>query len=170
MENKKSKPAKLEKTSSAKVAELETLEPLDKIAIGDAYLKSIGINANAQNDFELVNYIKKGVQKNVLEKTMAKTGLSIEEMASILHTTDRTLRRYKSKTILNPEQSERLVELGVLYSRGQELFGSLDLFKTWMESDLVALSGNNPKQFLDTSLGIQLLLQLLGRIEYGIYS
>lgn len=91
-------------------------------------------------------------------------------MANILHTTDRTLRRYTAKQKLNPEQSERLIEMAKLYTRGEDVFESLENFKTWMATPVAALGNKQPKDFLDTSMGIQLLMDELGRIEHGIFA
>ena len=98
------------------------------------------------------------------------TDISASEIASILHTSERTLRRYTTETLLNPEQSERIIELARLFSRGSEVFGSLDNFKTWMNSTIVALGNIKPKELLDTSLGIEILQEELGRIEHGIFA
>ena len=50
-------------------------------------------------------------------------------MSDILHTTDRTLRRYTEDTVLNPKQSERALEIARLYTRGTEVFESLEGLK-----------------------------------------
>jgi putative toxin-antitoxin system antitoxin component (TIGR02293 family) len=91
-------------------------------------------------------------------------------MAVILHTTDRTLRRYTDSTTLNTEQSERIIELAKLYTFGSDVFDGLENFKEWINQPLTALNSSSPKSYLDTSLGIKLLMQLLNRIEHGIYS
>ena len=114
--------------------------------------------------------IRKGVTKRSIHKLMEVTGITPTEMASIIRLSDRTLRRYKSQTLLNPEQSEKVVELARLYSRGEEAFGNLENFKEWMNSTVMALGNKKPKEFLDTSLGIDILMDELGRIEHGIFA
>lgn len=125
-------------------------------------------NLNSKNDF--INYIRKGVPKKALDNLTGVTGFSGIEMANILHTTDRTLRRYTSNQKLNAEQSERLIEVAKLYARGEDVFDGLEVFKTWMDTPVVALGNEKPKTFLDTSLGIGLLMDELGRIEHGIFA
>ncbi|MBK7098856.1 MAG: DUF2384 domain-containing protein [Sphingobacteriales bacterium] len=46
----------------------------------------------------------------------------------------------------------------------------MDQFKLWMSSPVMALGNKMPKEFLDTSMGIDLLMDELGRIEYGIFA
>lgn len=122
------------------------------------------------NDFEEIAAIKSGVTMSSLSFFMEKAGLSLVEMADILHTTDRTLRRYEADKRLNPEQSERAIELAKLYTRGEDVFGNLENFKQWIDSPIMALGFKKPKEFLDTSVGIGVLMKLLGRIENGVYS
>lgn len=119
---------------------------------------------------DFIQMIKKGVPKKSLDQLMTNTGLSANEIALIMHTSDRTLRRYKPGKLLNTEQSERVIELARLYSRGEEVFESLDAFKEWIDSTVMALGNKRPKEFLDTSLGIELLMDELGRIEQGIFA
>ena len=91
-------------------------------------------------------------------------------MAAIVHTSDRTLRRYTANQKLSQEQSERMIEMARLYSRGEEVFGTMDKFKQWMDNTILALGNKKPKEYLDTSMGINMLMNELGRIEHGIFA
>ncbi len=122
------------------------------------------------NKHQYISLIRQGVPMQTLLHLIKTTDISASEIASILHTSERTLRRYTNDTLLNPEQSERIIELARLFSRGSEVFGSLDNFKTWMNSTIVALGNIKPKELLDTSLGIEILQEELGRIEHGIFA
>ncbi len=122
------------------------------------------------NFIDFISVIRKGVSKKAMDRLMEITGITPKEMAFIIRVSDRTLRRYKSQTLLNPEQSERVVELARLYSRGEQVFGNLESFKEWMNSTVMALGNKKPKEFLDTSLGINILMDELGKIEHGIFA
>lgn len=119
---------------------------------------------------DLIPLIRKGLVKKNLDKLMDSTGLDLSAMASILHVSSRTLRRYKDDSILNPDISERLLEVARIYARGQEVFGDLDSFKSWVREPVPALGYKKPLEFLDTSIGIRLLQDELGRIEHGVFS
>ena len=160
----------------SKVSKLEeTLALYPEASVG-SFLQFLGGKSvftdvsNIKGKFDFINIIRKGLSRKSLDYLMKYTGISALEMADIIHTSDRTLRRYTSDTILNPEQSERALELARLYSRGEEVFGSLEVFKKWMDSNVMALSNKKPKEFLDTSLGIELLMEELGRIEHGVFA
>lgn len=135
----------------------------------------MGMQRNAQfksitSDNDFIALIREGVPKEAMSNLMTKTGITTIEMASITHTSDRTLRRYESKDKLPQEQSERVIELARLYSKGSEVLGSLEYFKEWMNATLIPLGNKKPKEFLDTSLGIDMLMKELGRIEHGIFA
>ena len=120
------------------------------------------------NDF--IDCIREGVPKKALDNLVDITGISATELPGIIHTSDRTLRRYSDKQKLNAVQSERVIEIAKLYSRGEEVFGDLSNFKDWMSTSIMALGNKKPKEFLDTSLGIDILMNELGRIEQGIFA
>ena len=135
----------------------------------------LGISArketSIQNDEHFfIELIRKGVPKKGIDRIMEKTGLSEDEMASILHISRRTIQRRNPQEPLNHEQSERLIEMAKLYSKGEEVMGSLISFKEWMDKKILALGDKKPKDFLDTSIGIGYLMDELGRIEHGVYS
>ena len=133
-----------------------------------------GANAKELNkiksDADFIDCIRVGLPRKALDKLMNVTGLTTNEITNILHISDRTLRRYTAEQKLSAEQSERLIEIAKLYSRGEEVFGSLDAFKEWMDSSVMALGNRKPKTFLDTSIGIAMLMDELGRIEHGIFA
>lgn len=122
------------------------------------------------NNADFIPIINKGIPKKALDTFMDNTGITVPEISGIIRTSDRTLRRYNPAKKLNPEQSERIIELAKLYSRGEEVFGNMDAFKQWMNSTVMALGNKKPKTFLDTSMGIDLLMNELGRIEHGIFA
>jgi putative toxin-antitoxin system antitoxin component (TIGR02293 family) len=122
------------------------------------------------NSLDFVTIIRNGVPKKALDTLLDKTGITTGEIAEIIHTSDRTLRRYTAQQKLNPDQTERVIQLAHLYSRGEEVFESLDSFKEWMNSKVIALGNKKPKEFLDTSIGIDYLMEELGRIEHGIFA
>lgn len=117
-----------------------------------------------------IEVIRKGIPKKAIDHLMQKIGLSEAEMAQILHVSKRTLQRRAPREILNPEQTERIIELAKLYSKGEEVLGEIGQFSEWMDQKLLALGNKKPKDFLDTSIGIRILLDELGRIEHGVYS
>lgn len=123
-----------------------------------------------KSTFSLITLIKSGVTRQSLDDLMLATGLSLSDIADCMHMTERTLRNYTPQTRLGPEQSERAIEIGKLYELGSETFGSLASFRSYMDSHVMALGGRKPKEFLDTSVGIEFLKDELGRIQHGVFA
>ena len=125
--------------------------------------------AKLQNENDYINLIRAGIPKKAMDNLMETIDFSLLEMANVIHTSDRTLRRYKPEQKLPQDQSERVIELARLYSRGTDVMGSLVAFRKWMETELHPFGNRKPKDYLDTSLGIRLIMDELGRIEHGIF-
>ena len=126
--------------------------------------------AHIKNENDFISVIRTGIPKQAMSHLMHVADISLNEMAAIIHTSDRTLRRYSPQQKLSQEQSERLIEMARLYSRGEEVFGTMENFRQWMDSILLPFGNKKPKEFLDTSLGIGMIMDELGRIEHGIFA
>ncbi len=126
--------------------------------------------AGIKNENDFISIIRSGIPKQAMMHLMEVADISLNEMASIIHTSDRTLRRYVAHQRLSQDQSERMVEIARLYSRGEEVFGSMNDFKNWMDTVLLPFGNKKPKAFLDTSLGIAMIMDELGRIQHGIFA
>ena len=151
----------------------KTTSPLENFITRSITLLGMGTlstfsKVNTATDF--ISVIRSGVPKKALDNLLYNTGITVPEISRIIRTSDRTLRRYTASQKLNPEQSERVIELAKLYSRGEEVFNNMDTFKDWMNSNVIALGNKKPKEFLDTSIGIDLLMNELGKIEHGIFA
>lgn len=127
-------------------------------------------SAKLSNDFDIIRLARNGFPKSVLLSLAKKISLNIQELAHILHISERTLQRYDNDTIIKTEYAEKAVELARLYTRGQEVFGSMDKFKIWIKTPSHIFKGEAPVTILDTSAGFDMVFKELGRIEYGIFA
>ncbi len=124
--------------------------------------------SNDATESELIPIIRKGLNGKNLSHLMNTTGLSLQQISSLLHISERTLHRYKNDSIFNPEISERMLELARVYARGQEVFGSMERFNQWIHFPAWSLNGRSPLSYLDTSIGVKLVEDEIGRIEHGV--
>lgn len=53
--------------------------------------------------------------------------------------------------------------------RATEVFDTPNQFNTWLRTPIPALGGKMPEELLKTRKGIRQLLDILGRIEHGVY-
>ena len=122
------------------------------------------------SDLDILRSTRQGFSKHALMGLAKKISLTLQEFANIMHISERTLQRYDDHDIIKTEYAEKAVELARLYTRGEDVFGSLDKFKTWMKTPLHAFRGDTPVSLLDTSIGFDMVFKELGRIEHGIFA
>ena len=122
------------------------------------------------NDFDIVKLARQGFPKRLLLALAKKISLNIQELANILHISERTLQRYGDNEIIKTEYAEKAVELARLYTRVEEVFGSMDKFKLWVKYPNFVFNGEAPVSLLDTSAGFDMVFKELGRIEHGIFA
>jgi putative toxin-antitoxin system antitoxin component (TIGR02293 family) len=122
------------------------------------------------SDFDLLKLARAGISKQSVLALAKKISLTIEEISNILHISERTLQRYTPTTLVKTEYTDKAIELARLYERGTGVLGSEKAFNNWMRSPNHALDNEVPLNLLDTSIGFDLILQVLGRMEYGVFS
>jgi len=122
------------------------------------------------NDLDIIKLARQGFPKRILIALAKKISLNIQELAVILHISERTLQRYDDDAIIKTEYAEKAVELARLYARGEEVFGAMDKFKLWVKAPSLIFNGEAPVSMLDTSAGFDMVFRELGRIEHGIFA
>lgn len=120
--------------------------------------------------FQKMRIVRKGVSKTYLEKFKQTAELDYDSLAAALSVTRATLINKKGDDTFSDQISERIVALADLYSYGYEVFGDNSNFHSWMFAPNQALGGLTPFSIIDNQYGRQEVHNLLGRIEYGVYS
>lgn len=117
----------------------------------------------------LIRIAREGISYDVFSGFVDKTPFAFAEWASFLHLSERTLQRYKkeSQTFDTP-QSEKIIEIALLYNKGTGVFGTPDKFNNWLKTTSLALGSIAPISLMDSSFGLLLLKDELERIEHGI--
>lgn len=111
-----------------------------------------------------------GITKSDFIAVVNMTGLNLSEFSKFLPVSKRTIEKVKEEELLNPQVSDRVLQIATLYQQGIEVFGSTSIFKEWMNSSIIALGSKKPIDFMDNGTGIAIIHDLLGRIEHGVYS
>ncbi len=119
---------------------------------------------------DLVLLTRRGMRKEALLNLAQRLGLTVKELANLLPVTERTIQRKAPESVLGTAVSEQIVLITQLTDKGEEVFGSTELFKKWIRKKNTALGGHKPLHLLDTSIGIQMVEDVLGRLSYGVYS
>jgi putative toxin-antitoxin system antitoxin component (TIGR02293 family) len=72
--------------------------------------------------------------------------------------------------VFNPEESDRLARVAKILKRAHEVFSNAEKARGWMNTQLAAFDGETPLQRADTFLGATQVEDVLGRIDYGVYT
>ncbi len=127
-----------------------------------------GIFVNSSKDF--INLSRQGLSYGQLKRILLFTNLTIKQLSKLLSISERQLSRYSKDKILKTDISSHLILIVELYDFGYEVFDSEEDFQIWMNSEIRALSYQKPINLLDTPFGINDVKNVLGRLEYGVYS
>lgn len=120
--------------------------------------------------FDFIKLSREGIIKKFLLDLADKLSFSMQELAKVLHVSERTLQRYGNNEKMSSNTSERALLLAQLYRKGTNVLGSANNFKDWLKTPLPAFKQQTPVSFLDTSFGFSLVSDELGRIEHGIFA
>lgn len=119
---------------------------------------------------EKMNMVRSGISKQDLDKLKKDASLDYDSLAKALSVTRATLINKKGREKFNTKVSEAIISLTDIYSYGYEVFDDKEKFNAWMLRSNKALGGKAPNEFLDNQFGRQEVINVIGRIEYGVYS
>jgi putative toxin-antitoxin system antitoxin component (TIGR02293 family) len=71
---------------------------------------------------------------------------------------------------LTPAQSDRLYRLARLVALAEEVFEDRERAHSWLRQAQRGLGGRVPLELMRTEVGAREIEDLLGRIEYGVFS
>jgi putative toxin-antitoxin system antitoxin component (TIGR02293 family) len=119
----------------------------------------------------LIQKIREGISMKSFQAIKHFIKFTMTEWSTVLHISERTINRYeKENKNFDPNYSEKIYELLMLYKFGIEVFGSEHTFHQWMDTTNPSLGGSTPKSLLDSNIGTNLIKQELGRIQHGIFA
>lgn len=131
---------------------------------------SLNLGQPINNELDLIDISRKGLPKSVIVTLSGLLGISMEKMSDLIHISHRTIQRKKSDDLLNVYSTEQILEIAEVITKGIEVFNSLEVFTKWLHQDIRYLNFQKPLNYLDTSFGTKMVLDILGRIEHGVYS
>ncbi len=124
---------------------------------------------NEADTISLIEMVRQGIKYTFFQAFALKSPFSLTEWSQLLHISERTMQRYqKEEKKFDPIQSEKILQIALLFKQGQDVFGEPKKFNIWIDSNNVALGGIKPKSLLDNSFGIELIKDELSKIEQGI--
>ena len=88
----------------------------------------------------------------------------------MLPVTERTLQRYSPEQHFSSAVSEQAIHVAEVLAKGTEVFQDKSKLSTWLNTPHKVFHGKAPFAMLSSRFGMELVLEELGRIEFGVYS
>ena len=120
---------------------------------------------------KLVEVLRVGLPVQELTDLQASLDLPAEKLAPMLGISKATFHRRKGAgDKLKPAVSDRVVRFARLLGKAAKVFGDMEDANQWLSSPQFGLGGAVPLDYAKTEVGAREVENLLGRIEYGVYS
>jgi putative toxin-antitoxin system antitoxin component (TIGR02293 family) len=118
----------------------------------------------------LVKELEAGLPVTELAELQHGLDLPTEKLAPMLGISKATFHRRKGAgERLECSVSDRIVRFARLLGKAIKVFGEEDA-KRWLNAPQFGLGGAVPLEYAKTEVGAREVENLLGRIEYGVYS
>ena len=119
---------------------------------------------------KLIQSLKEGLPVGELDDLRRNLDLPIDRLVPMLGISKATLHRRKHTGRLDAAESDRVVRFARLLGQAASVMESLENGRRWLTSPQVGLGGAIPLEYAETEVGAREVENLLGRIEYGVYS
>jgi putative toxin-antitoxin system antitoxin component (TIGR02293 family) len=126
--------------------------------------------AKAKHPTELIRKIQKGLRFSELETLQSSIDLPFEQLAAKLSISRSTLQRRKAAGRLSPDESDKVMRLSRLLEHATNVFGDIERARAWLKFPQRGLGGAIPLDYAETEVGAREVDDLLGRIEYSVYT
>ena len=117
-----------------------------------------------------IDKMQAGLSFRAVQKLQKALNLPLGTMATVLGMSRATLHRRKIQGKIDQDESERLMRYQRLLKKAEDVFGEGEGARAWMTTKQLGLGNAVPLEFARTEIGAREVENLLGRIEYGVYS
>ena len=119
---------------------------------------------------KLIAALQVGLPVRELDELQASLAVPMDKLFPMLGISKATFHRRKAGGRLDPAESDRVVRFARLLGQAVKVFGDLEDARQWINSPQFGLGGAVPLNYAQTEIGAREVENLLGRIEYGVYS
>ena len=167
-----------------KIQKAEYTWKVEEVSVKEAALKyevSLSVPSHKKPDLRIIGFksdhvlgrvaeLKEGLPAGIVDALGRELEISRKELARIAGVAERTLIRKIQEGRLTADQSERMARVSRLLARAIEVLGNKERALRWLKAPRSYFGGKPPLDYADTELGCQEVFNLLGRIEYGVFS
>ncbi|MGA2173665.1 MAG: antitoxin Xre/MbcA/ParS toxin-binding domain-containing protein [Verrucomicrobiota bacterium] len=119
---------------------------------------------------QLIEVIQVGLPVQELKDLQESLAVPMEQLVPMLGISKATLHRRMAGGRLGAAESDRVVRFARLMGKAAEVMESEENARRWLTSPQFGLGGAVPLDYAETEVGAREVEDLLGRIEYGVYS
>jgi putative toxin-antitoxin system antitoxin component (TIGR02293 family) len=127
------------------------------------------IAIQAENTDQLIYQLKQGLSTDAFDMLKERLNITDNALSKIVQIPQRTLNRRREKGRLRTDESERVLRLAQVYDMAFNVFGSQEKAESWLKKVARGLGGKIPLEYADTDLGAHEVINLLGRIDHGVF-
>jgi putative toxin-antitoxin system antitoxin component (TIGR02293 family) len=124
----------------------------------------------AEHPADLIRKIQKGLRFSELQTLQNSIGLPFDQLAAKLCISRSTLQRRKIAGRLSSDESDKVIRFSRLLRHATKVFGDVERARAWLKHPQYGLGGAVPLDYASTEAGAREVENLLGRIEYSVYS
>ncbi len=129
------------------------------------------IRTSIESPYDFINIASRGVDAQMIANFRTHFNIPRDQTAEMLNVSAPTIYRWiREKKKLERNYAVQLFELTDLFLYGIEVFENNEDFFKWLRLPNTALGGLEPQDLSGIPGGISKVRDLLGRIEYGVYS
>ncbi len=157
--------------TSARTARRRASSGLKKASHGVVIYCVYGLNKKvAFPPSKLIKVLRAGLPVKELQDLQATLDVPMEKLVPMLGISRATLHRRKFQGRLDQSESDRVIRFARLMGKAVEVFESKEGARQWLRAPQFGLGGAVPLEYAETEVGAREVENLLGRVEYGVYS
>ena len=126
-----------------------------------------GIDADTISD--LIAAVRQGLPFDVFTQLRNILGVNAATLSQLIGLPVRTLHRRKQEGGFRPEESDNLLRIARVISCVLDFFTDEVEAIHWLKTPEVTFDDATPLSLLDTEIGAQEVIRLLGQLEHGVF-
>lgn len=120
---------------------------------------------------QLHEALRKGVAYEVFTRLASITGMEKQELAHYVAISPATLQRRAKAGHFTVDEGDRLYRFAEVYHCAIDLFeGDTQQANKWLQSPVRGLGDQRPVGMVATTAGATAVLDLIGRLEHGVFA
>jgi putative toxin-antitoxin system antitoxin component (TIGR02293 family) len=130
--------------------------------------RTLGKRILSQQD--LISAVRGGLRTSTVDAVIEELDVPRAHVLPTLRIARRTMERRRVTGRLLPEESERVYRLAKILAIAESVLGNKEKARHWLNTSNRALGNVSPLSLLASEAGTDEVMNVLGRIEFGVYS